>query len=67
MTTADDSDLDQQLDQIEQKLASIQSVIELLVALRIQEAGHATTLREAVVIARDPERALALFPKDDDG
>jgi hypothetical protein len=65
MTTATDSEIDQQLERIERKLAGLRSVMELLVALRVQEAGHAKTLREAVAIARDPERALALFPEDD--
>lgn len=51
-----------QLDRIEKRLEEIRATTEILVAVRLIEDLHATNMREALVLARDPEKLKLLYP-----
>lgn len=51
-----------ELAEIERRLRETHAALQLLLAMRILEDGHAKNLGEAVRIAKDLDRVRALYP-----
>lgn len=51
------------LDRIDAKLTALEGLLQLMVALRLVEHGHAPDLKAAMPIARDLDRLREIYPE----